>query len=416
MKKILYLALCLTLVVWYSCKEEGRLDHINDSTPAPAPVTINGIPTSKPGGAVIKYTVPQSKNLLGVKAVYERNGETCETKASLYTDSLTVEGFGDTESREVNLYSVGRNGKLSEPASVWVTPLAPPVLSSTVTMVPGFGGVTINLEGNSSRANLALVVLVDTMGTNDWKPVQTFYTQSPSMTFACRGLEAKEQRVALYIRDRWNNLSDTLVEILTPIEEVKIPKINPSWTNARLPTDTYGSYNNETRYDLSALWDGTEWTETYCCFHAGQFADPMPQHFTINLGRKVVISRFTMFPRTLEIYSGAAPREFELWGTDNPSPNGSFDNWTLLGQWTQLKPSGYGQGLEIGPITDEDLTYFRSGGNYELVPTEMAPDPYITVNYLRFRTISNFTTYGTDASMGNIVLAELTFYGQIKDE
>jgi hypothetical protein len=413
MKKIFIIMITALIYMTSGCKEEGQLYHVDDSVSAPAALTINGTPVSKPGGAVIKYTVQKDKNLLGVKAVYERNGEICETKASLYTDSLTVEGFGDTNTHEVNLYSVGRNGKLSEPVPVRITPLTPAIFSSSVTMESGFGGVIINLAGNDSRANLSLVLLNDTVGTGEWSYVQTFYTQSVSMRFACRGLKSDEQKFALYIRDRWNNMSDTLVEILTPLEETMIPKTNPAWENARLPTDTYGAYNNEGRYALEGAWDGG--TSVY---YAGQMSQPMPQHFTINLKRKVIINRFQLFPRqSIELYSGAAPRTFELWGTDNPPQDGSFDNWHKLGEWEQLKPSGYGEGSEVGTITAEDTEYFRTnGGNYEIVPTDAMPNPYIAVSYLRFRTTSCFGTYGTDATTGQTLVGELTFYGQIVNE
>ncbi|MDR3246880.1 MAG: DUF4959 domain-containing protein, partial [Prevotellaceae bacterium] len=131
MKKVLYLALCLTFCVWYSCKDEIRLVYSNESSEKPAQVTVIKN-TPRQGGAVIKYIIPKDKNLLGVKAVYERNGEICETKASLYTDSLTMEGFGDTQTYDVSLYSVGRNGNLSDPIEIQITPLTPPIHSTTI--------------------------------------------------------------------------------------------------------------------------------------------------------------------------------------------------------------------------------------------------------------------------------------------
>jgi hypothetical protein len=413
MKKIFIIMITALIYMTSGCKEEGQLYHVDDSIAAPAVLTINGEPVSKPGGAVIKYTVPKDNNLMGVKAVYERNGEVCETKASLYTDSLTVEGFGDTNPHEVKLYSIGRNGKLSEPVSIQITPLTPAVFSSSVTMESAFGGVAVNLAGNDSRANLSLVLLRDTVGTGEWTHVQTFYTQAVAMRFACRDLKPNEQTFALYIRDRWNNMSDTLVEILTPLEEMKIPKINPVWENARLPTDTYGAFNDEGRYALEGAWD-----DGVNVYYAGKMSQPMPQHFTINLKRKVIVNRFQLFPRqAIELYSGAAPRTFELWGSDDPPRDGSFDNWYKLGEWEQLKPSGYGEDSEVGEITPEDTEYFRTnGGNYEVVPTESVPNPYIVVSYLRFRTTASFGTYGTEATTGQTLVGELTFYGQVIEE
>jgi hypothetical protein len=391
------------------CKEESRIDHIDDSAPAPTPVTLGEI-KAKPGGAIIWYTVPNDKNLLGVKAVYERNGEICETKASVYTDSLTVEGFGDANPKEVKLYSVGRNEKLSEPVSVQIVPLEPPVNSVHVNMEATFGGVTLILENNISNADLAVVLMIDTTDTDEWVPLQTFYTQATSIKLSRRGLKFKEQKFGVYVKDRWNNKSVITDWTLTPIEEIELPKTD--FRNAMLPGDTYLPYGGYSAYTLEKCWDGD-----ISGIFVPPTSSPIPQHFTIDLGRPMSISRLQFFHRlNNEMYSGNAVRVFELWGSNDPPDDGSFDNWHKLGQWEQLKPSGYGNGSDVGPITDEDRAYFYSGGNYELTITDETPNPYMTVTYLRFITTATFISYGTDTNTGNLVIAELTFYGQLKDE
>jgi hypothetical protein len=410
MKRIIIVFIALICIM--GCKEEGRLDYIDDSAPAPAPVTLKGTPVSKPGGAVIKYSVPSDVNLLGVKAVYERSGQVCETKASIYTDSLTLEGFNDTKTYDVNLYSVGRNSKLSEPLTVQVTPLEPPYRTVQVDMVETFGGVSVTLSGNDNRASLAMVLLADTTGTNEWIELQTFYTEAVNVSYARRGLESKEYTFALFVRDRWNNLSDTLIKSLMPIEEVVIPK--DKFSNPKLPGDSWVQVAGSSNFKFENLWDGIY--NRGSGFFAAVTTSPMPQHFTISLGRKVVLSRFQVFPRLDDRYSGPAPRTWELYGSDDPSPDGSWENWHLLGSYSQLKPSGYGDGATVGPVTAEDIEYFLSGGNYELLVTDEIPNPYITISYIRFRTTSTFTTYLTEATNGEMIIGELTFYGQLKNE
>jgi hypothetical protein len=412
MKKIIYITyIFLMTFIGYSCKEQERLDQIDDSAPAPAPVTIVGTPIAKPGGAVIKYSVPVDKNLLGVKAVYVRNGETIETKASLYTDSLTLVGFGDTNTYDVNLYSVGRNGKLSVPVSVSVTPLTPPIYTIRTDMESSFGGVFVSISENSLNATFALVLLGDTAGNGQWIPLKTFYTSGNDMKYACRGLAAKEQRFALYARDRWNNYSDTIFRTLTPVEEVLIPK--DRFSNARLPGDYYEVAENNNNYRFELLWD----LNTSQSFYATPSSAPMPRHFTINLGRKVSISRFKLWHRTPnEMYSGSAVRTWELWGSDDPPGDGSWDNWYLLGKFSQIKPSGYGDGSAVGTITDDDREWFMSGGEHELQLSDEVPDPYRTISYIRLKVTSTFTTYGTDATIGQSIISELTFWGQLKNE
>jgi hypothetical protein len=414
MKKIMYnIAVILIICGAYGCREADRLDHIDSSAPAPAPVEIKSV-TNKAGGAIIKYRVPSDKNLLGVKAVYERNtGEICESKASLYIDSLLVEGYGRTGTYTVQIYSVGVNGKLSSPVSTEINPLPPAVATSAIDLAPSFGGVSVSFS-NHSGENLALVLLIDTAGQDFWTPLQTFYTKADTGIFFRRGLESKEQKFGVYIRDRWNNKSDIVVRNLTPIEEMLIPK--DRFTNQALPGDSYSAAEgNESGYGLQRMWDGT-YNSRQGIF-ANAHTSPMPQHFTINLGYRVSISRFKIYQRPGgDEYASSSPRTFELWGSDNPPTDGSWDNWHLLGEWEAFKPSGYAADGSVGTITAEDKTYATIDGiDCELSVSEKVPDPFRTVTHLRFKTLSTFNTHGTASTTGQIIICEMTFWGQIKD-
>jgi hypothetical protein len=392
MKKILYLALCLTFCVGYGCTEKDRLDQtVDDSAPAPLKVTVTGN-TPKPGGAVIKYTIPNDKNLLGVKAVYERNGEICETKASLYTDSLTMEGFRDTQTYEVNLYSVGRNGKLSDPEKVSITPLTPAVLATEIGLEPAFGGLRLAVSNNPSRAALTIMLLIDTAKNGKWELLHTFYTMADHTSFVRRGLDAKEQKFGVVIRDRWNNRSDTVSGIVTPYEEVRLPD-EGIWTNAKLPTDTWEPIEgNYSAFPLENLWIGPETSSPpNNMIWVSSGTSPIPQHFTISLGYKASISRMQLWPRLTadDLYANGSPREIELYGSDDPPKDGSWDNWHLLGKWQPHKPSGYGDGRYVGTITAEDADYFHFNQEYELEVTDEITDPYRVVSFIRFKTVSS---------------------------
>jgi hypothetical protein len=421
MKKIFIIMITALIYITSGCKEEGRLDQIDDSAPAPALVAVKGV-TGIPGGAVIRYKVPDDKNLLGVKVVYTRNGEICESKASKYTDTLVVEGFGTVEPQEAQLYSVGINGKLSEPVSVPIRPLAPPIQTVRFDIEETFGGVTVLLQENYSRADLAIILMADTLEVaadtledvvpergRQWKDMQTFYTQATIMKFFRRNLKSRRAHFAAYIRDRWGNMSDTVYRQLIPIEEIKLPQTE--FRNAMLPTDFYTPI---TDFPMENLWLDVAHTTCY----ASAFSGPMPQWFTIDLGHKMSISRFQKWPRpNYELYSGSAPRTFELWGSDNPNPDGSWDeSWSLLGEFEQFKPSGYSEGREIGPITDEDRDYWYNRTEFELILSEQIPDPYMTVTHLRFKILSTYTTYGTEAINGQVIISGFEFWGQLKDD
>lgn len=402
--------LCLFLI-WTGCKEEGRIDQIDESAPAPKSVTVTTVENIS-GGAIIRYNLPSDENLLGVRAEYERTpGQTVKTEASLYADSLLIEGLGQAKPHEVKLYSVGKNGKISESVFVEVNPLDPPIVIATKKMDATFGGVKIEFT-NEARANLALVLMTDTLGTGDWIPLQTFYTKAAHGSFYRRGLENKEQTFALYIRDRWNHKSDTVIEILTPVLEEEIPKTK--FQNMKLPGDSW-EFIQGAQYAIEGLWDGITSNRVANIF-ASKTTEPMPQHFTVSLGHTVSISRFKVHHRLNDEYINSSPRIFELWGSELPPANGSWDNWHLLGEFEAFKPSGYDEDGSVGTITAEDKTYARVEGiDCELVITEKVEDPYRPIKYLRFRTISTYSTYGTEATTGQLYFAEITFFGQIHD-
>ena len=42
-------------------------------------------------------------------------------------------------------------------------------------------------------------------------------------------------------------------------------------------------------------------------------------------------------------FKAGHPKHFELWGSNNPNPDGSFDDsWVLLSEYESVKPSGGG--------------------------------------------------------------------------
>lgn len=409
MKKIFYfLILCLLL----ACKEEGRIDFIDDNAPAPQPITIREVINTR-GGATIRFALPNDNNLLGVKAVYVRNGETIETKVSLYVDTLSVTGFGSSSSQDVQLFSVGKNEKLSEAVSVEIQPLAPPIQTVLFDIEAGFGGVIASIDSNDAEAELALVLLADTLGNGSFSELQTFHTRSQRIKFPRRGLKIEPTKFGIYLRDRWNNVSDTVFRELLPLEEVKIP--SNLFQNAALPTDYFETAEGSSAYRLEQLWLGADGSDNE--FYASSHGGPIPQWFTIDLGRRVTLSRIQKWPRPdYELYSSTAPRTFEVWGSENPNPNGSWDDsWFLIGEFEQFKPSGYGEGREAGPITDEDRDYWYNRTEFDIIPTEEAVDPYRPLTHVRVRITSTFQTYGTDATRSQVIIGQLAFWGQLLD-
>ncbi|MGV8134040.1 MAG: DUF4959 domain-containing protein [Mangrovibacterium sp.] len=409
MKKSIYYLVTVSLIFFFAhgCKEEGRLDHIDYSAPAPGQVSDVSI-RNIPGGATISYNLPDDENLLYVKAEYEiRTGVFRECKASYYADSLTLDGFGDTKSYDVKVYSVGKNEKKSEPLIVQVNPLTAPVKESSKELKSAFGGVSVSFE-NTHATELAIVLMTDTTGSGYWTTLQTFYTSATKGTFSYRGLDSIPARFATYLRDRWNNLSDTLEATLKPMYEEFIPK--NTYKEVHLPTDTYDPIEGRAEYMLNRAFDGV--INQANTMFATKTDAPMPQWATIDLGTTIIMSRLKVFHRagSASPWTGANVKKFELYGSMNPNPNGSWDSsWIPLGKFEAFPPSG-GTGSSI---TQADRDYANLEGiDFDLEVNDFAPDPFVPIRYIRFKTTE--TCNGPSLS-GSVWVNELSFWGQIQE-
>lgn len=396
MKKIIInLYILLIAVLGFSCESEGRLDFMDSDAPAPAPITEYTI-EAKPGGAVLKYKIPNDPNFAYAKAVYEiRPGVTREAKASRYSDTLSLVGYGDTNPHNVQLFSVGKNEKESSSVSLTVTPLTPPVVSvfNSLELKETFGGAQVAFK-NPSNANLAMYLMVENETTGRWRNINTFYSGATEGSFSARGFDVQPRKFAIVIRDRWLNKSDTLVKTLTPLFEQLIPKT--TWSVHNLPNDM--TVPAEPAYTLNKIWDNA-----YAIGNsfASTNASSLPQWFTLNLGEKVVISRFKVHQTShpTHVYSGSAFKTFELYGSNNPNPDGSWESWEKLGKFSSFKPSGL-PGTESTP---EDRNYASFLGEDFVFDVKLP-----AYRYIRFKTLD---TYG---SAGQVVIAELTLWGQIE--
>lgn len=386
------MAAVFTLLLCSKCKEEDRLDHYATGAGAPAPVTNVKI-LNTPGGALLTYDLPKDPNLSYVKAVYEiKPGVFNEAKSSYYTDTLLLAGYGDTSLHEVKLYSVGRNERASEPVVLKVKPLLAPVVVAfdSLKLEAAFGGIKIRFQ-NLQEANLAIVVIADTLNNGIWVPLTTFYTRAPAGIFSFRGLPSVEKKFAIYLRDRWDNRSDTLFKTLTPLFEEKVPK---PFKALILPTDE--TIPVEPPYTLDKMWDDKVDQGIFASRHSSA----TPQWFTMDLGKKVVVSRMKMHQRVPNYtYTGGNVKAFELWGSNSPDTDGGWNNWQKIGSFQSYKPSG----LPSGKVSAEDIDYAHTNGE-DFDVQEIPP----AFRYFRFKTTA---TYGGGPQ---VTIAELSFWGQIQ--
>lgn len=347
----------------------------NDGTP-PGPVSEIQVENLS-GSVKLSYTLPNDPDVFYAKAVYttERN-VVREVKASYYTNEMILTGFGKNKPYEVNVYAVDRGENASKPVTVMVNPEKAPYqnVSENLNIGPDFGGLFVDFE-NPTEDNLAIVVLAnDSLG--NFIPYNTYYTQKIEGRFSTRGFESEEADFGVYVRDRWGNISDTTIVTLTPFFEIKLNKGEIS--EYRLPNDQLQGYGGS----VGALLNDNI-TESGGFYHSGE-PSSMPSWFTLDLGGKFKLSRLAWWMRSdgmkwyFDLHN---PREIEVWGSNNPAPDGSWESWDLLVEHEQIKPSG----LPNGQLSNDDIAAAENGEDV-IFPLDTP-----AYRYIRFKTVRNWS-------------------------
>lgn len=354
-----------------SCSEPPVGQQPVDSI-APGPVS-NVTVKNIPGGAILKYTLPEDEDLLCVKAIYNLKNGIAESKSTLYNDSLKVLGFGDTEPREVTLVAVDRSRNESEPVTVTVTPEEAPVVTigKTLELVEDFGGVQGRWE-NPNRDEVTIHI-VKQDEYEDYQPVETFYTTVVEGKGSTRGLDTIPANFGIYAMDRWGNVSSTLYKKLTPLYETSFDK--SLWRDAKLPNDI----GEGVGWGMSRIWD-----DIYGKGDNG-FSSPggtgqWPQSITIDLGVVGKISRLQLFQRgDAYIFSEGNLKLFEVYGAAEYDGSGNWDSWTLLGTFESIKPSG----LPLGQHSTEDDNIALYAGEDFIMPLDIPAVRWIRIKVLK---------------------------------
>jgi len=375
MKRIISVLFAGLLIVGTigSCQktEVGTMDKSDKQAPGPV---SNAEVENLNGAAKITYSLPKDHDLLYVRAEYTtKDGIVRTTKVSRYLDSVVLEGFADTDVYEARLYAVDKSENVSEPLVVKVQPKTPPfdLVKEKLVASEAFGGIDVTYR-NDVGSDVAIVILTnDKLG--NFVPVKTLSTKAKTGRFGARELPSVETRFGLMVRDRWGNLSDTTYVTLTPIFEARLDRTKMKGLNIN-GTDAKNYPGNEVEY----LFDGDVSNTT--AYHT---TDPvkMPQWFTFDIGKTVKLSRLVWFMRQGWYYNLHNPRKVEIWGSNDPSPDGSFTNWILLAEHEQIKPSG----LPVGQNSNADNEAAFEGETIN-IPIE-AP----AVRYIRFKTLQNWT-------------------------
>jgi hypothetical protein len=324
-----------------------------------------------------------------VKAVYTRNGIPVETKASIYADSLMIEGFGDTQPHEVKLIAIDRSQNESAPVSQTIIPLEPDIfyVGKSMTMVPDFGGVHAYWE-NINRKEISIVVSQKDHN-DEYVPVATFYSSKMDGDGGMYGMDTIACDFAVYAQDRWENKTETKFFTVTPFYETLFDRL--LFKNAKLPGDATES---SASWNMEKLWDGLTGNQG---FSSAGGTGVWPHSITIDLGVTGKVSRIRLFQRLgAYIFIEGNLKNFEVWGCSDPiDMSGNWNSWTRMMVCESIKPSG----LPLGQNTSEDIAVATDGEDFFNPPTNPP------VRYIRIRVTRTW------AGGDNFQISELEVYG-----
>ena len=401
---------------FYGCSEEERITYYDPDAPAPIAINPNSVIVKNlPGKVIVRYERPTDENLLYVKAIYESApGVIREAKASLYVDTLVLEGFGATGSYPAKLYCVGKNKKESTSIEITVSPQTPPIVEAFPTVHLGavFGGIRGEYK-NEHKTELKAVLLADTIGNGIYTQLRSYVSNNPNAKFSYIGLEAKQMNFAIYLQDRYGNRTDTMkFDALTPLYEESIS--NSTWEYYQeLPSDYpyWSEMGASVNYAPWRMWDNdlaAGWGGTY---HVNRSSESLPFTLTIRLGATVILSRIVIHHWRLNdsAFGAGAPKIFEVWGSNlnRPGDNLFGGDWTMLGNFESEIPSGNAQPTQA----DKNFAIF-DGEPFFFEATEEIPNPFVPTKFIRFRFLGNWRGYGV-GDPANITISELKVFGQM---
>lgn len=403
----LWIVLLIVIPLLVNCSEEKN-GPLSSYEIVPENITITEV-ISIPGGAEIHYQLPPDPNLSYVEAeLITPEGKVLIFSASSYSSRIIIDGLSSEVPHEVSLYSISSSGIRSDAQVCTIEPLQIPIhaVFNTVTIEPSFNSVKVNYENvTGAFFTYYLCYFDDKEMLVDYASFSSKNINVKSHTFY--GLPSEERKYGIYMVDKWNNYSDTVWQVLTPMVEEEIPKAQ--WTQLMLANDGPFYGNEEPLIKLEFLWDGhwgRSWDDPWDLNSKGyeyrvfQFdGNPNEQHsFTINLGKKYVITRVRINHQRR--YEWTMMKQCEIWGSSEIPPsdgNWEWEGWVKIADMEAFKPSGI---IDSGFINigEGDKEAWERGA----ISSSLTESP---IQFLRLRSVSDWKGTTTFAA------SELTLFG-----
>lgn len=388
-KRMVFFLLPVLFLVGSCAKVETR-EPINAKPGKPGQVSNVTVSNFK-GGATITYALPAQGTAVGsplyIMAEYEINKITHKTrqaKASIYENKMVVDGFNTEGDYTVKLYSVSASEEKSDPIVVTVKPEKPPFrdVFDSLNLLRDFGGTSTAFT-NETKSNVAISIITRNKN-NELYPTETLYTSAEEGNVVARGFDTLSRDFGIYVRDKFDNYSDTLWVKLKPIYEKQLDK--SKFREFSLPGDNVSDYG----WVVSNLWDNNLGSG----YHSVE-GIPLPIRITFDLGVVTKLSRFKIWQRDGYLFQWGNPRFWTMWGSTSPDRFGSYEGWVKLMDCESTKPSK----SPMGTNTPDDIAYAKAGEEY-IFPSG-GPD----VRYIRFECHQNWS------NSGRLHMMELTFWG-----
>lgn len=415
MKKLKLISILLPALMFFAGCDVYTVGPTEKSDSAPGVVSDVKV-ENLPGRARLTYTLPSDPDLLYVKAVYKLNsGATREIKASYYTNTMLLDGFGDTNVHEVEVYAVNRSEVASEPVIVEVQPEENPIwdVYRTLKIADDFSGVHVKAENPTQESVAIEIMMKDSLGV--WRDESSIESEMTTIEGSMRGLDASlEYEFRFTVRDRFLNYTDTLYATVNPMYEELLDKNQFKAYN--LPGDATAEQPGW--LEMDRMWNGDKSYTNHERWLVNSNVDENGKHIpnisTFDIGTPAKLSRIVIYNWGTDntgstgysgdrlFYVGEHIRRFEVWGTMEPSPDGSLDSWTLLGTFENIKPSG----LPYGEQSLEDFNAAVAGFEYIFPIDGELPK----VKYVRLRVLECWdatTKFGIE---------EIDLYGDTRSE
>jgi hypothetical protein len=162
---------------------------------------------------------------------------------------------------------------------------------------------------------------------------------------------------------------------------------------------------------VAAMWDGAAQNS----YGGALFTDigsgsTSPQMATFDLGLNVDLNTLVIYPfleNNGRYFTFSTIRDYEIYGSLNPSSNGDLDgSWMLLNAGSLVKPSGTDQSV---PETDADKDAAKAG-----IPIAIDP-AVLKIRYVRIRCLRNYDAFYFGNAKGFFSIAEIRAYGMLPE-